>query len=93
MDMLIKNAESNTKITSVVLCTKMCCSKKYQKRERKTIFSKEKQFLSALELTWKAAFKKSKAKLGLLTHIDMLLMVKKGIIGKICHAIHQYATA
>ena len=34
--------------------------------------------------------KKKKVKLDLLTDINMLLMVEKGIRGRICHAIHQY---
>ena len=38
-------------------------------------------------------FKNTKVKLELLTDIDMLLMVEKGIRGGICHAIHQYAKA
>ena len=36
-------------------------------------------------------FKKTEIKLELLTDIDMLLMVEKGIRGGICHAIHRYA--
>ena len=32
-------------------------------------------------------------KLDLLTDIDMLLMIAKGIRGGTCHAIHQYAKA
>ena len=32
-------------------------------------------------------------KLELLTNVDMLLMVEKGIRGGICHAIHRYAKA
>ena len=32
-------------------------------------------------------------KLELLTDIDMVQMVKKGIRGGTCHAIHQYANA
>ena len=32
-------------------------------------------------------------KLELLPDIDMLLIVKKGIRGAICHAIHMYAKA
>ena len=35
--------------------------------------------------------KKTGVKLELLTDIDMLLMVEKGIRGKICRAIHTYA--
>ena len=51
------------------------------------------KFLSAHELAWQVAFKKSKVKLDLLTDIDMLLMVEKGIIGGICHSGHRYAKA
>ena len=36
------------------------------------------------------ALKKTEVKLELLTDIDMLLMVEKGIRGGICHAVHQY---
>ena len=42
-------------------------------------------FLSAPELTWQAALKKTKVKLDLLTNIDVLLTAKKGIRGEICH--------
>ena len=38
-------------------------------------------------------FKKTEAELELLTDIDMLLMVEKGIRDEICHAIHRYAKA
>ena len=51
------------------------------------------KFLSAPGLTWHAAVKKTKVKLVLLTDIDMLLMVEKGIRGGICHSIDQYAKA
>ena len=37
--------------------------------------------------------KKTEIKLELLTDIDMLLMVEKGIGGGMCHAIHRYAEA
>ena len=40
-----------------------------------------------------SSFKKTKAKLDLLTDIEMLLMVEKGIIGGICHSIYRYAKA
>ena len=36
-------------------------------------------------------FEKTKIKLELLTDIDMLLMVEKGIRGGICKAIHRHA--
>ena len=39
------------------------------------------------------SFKKTKAKLDLLTDIDILLMVEKVIIEGICHAIHRYGKA
>ena len=45
------------------------------------------KFLSAPGLAWQAALKKTEVKLDLLTDIDMLLMVEKGIRGGICHAI------
>ena len=50
-------------------------------------------FLSATPLAWKSGFKKSKAKLDLLTDIDMSLIVEKGIRGGICHSIYRYAKA
>ena len=51
------------------------------------------KFLSAPGLSWQGALKKARVKLHLLTDIDMLLMVKKGIRGGICHGIHRYAKA
>ena len=44
-------------------------------------------------LAWQACLKKTGVRLKLLTDIDTLLMVKKGIRGGICHAIHRYAKA
>ena len=38
-------------------------------------------------------FKKTEVKLELLTDINMLLMIEKGIRGGICHEIHRYAKA
>ena len=46
------------------------------------------RFLTAPGLVWQAALKNTKVKLDLLSDIDMLLMVVKGIKGAICHAIH-----
>ena len=40
-----------------------------------------------------SSFKKTKVKLDLLTDIDMLLMVEKGIRGGICHSIYRNAKA
>ena len=37
--------------------------------------------------------KNIKVKIDLLTNIDVLLMVEKGIRGGICRAIHRYAEA
>ena len=51
------------------------------------------KFLSAPGLAWQAALKQTEVKLELLTDIDMLLMVGKGIRGGICNKIHQYAKA
>ena len=49
------------------------------------------KFLSAPGLTSQVALKKTKVKLDLLTDVDMLLMVAKGIRGGICNAIHRYS--
>ena len=51
------------------------------------------QFLSAPGLAWQACLKKTEVKLELLTNVDMLLTVQKGIISGICPAIHRYAKA
>ena len=50
-------------------------------------------FLSALGLAWQACLNKTETKLPLLTDVNMLLMIEKGIRGRICHAIHRYADA
>ena len=50
-------------------------------------------FLSAPWLAWEACLKKTGVKLELLTDIDMLLMVEKGIKGEICHSIHRCGKA
>ena len=47
--------------------------------------------LSATGLAWQACLKKTGVKLELLTVVNLLLMVKKGIRGGICHALHRYA--
>ena len=50
-------------------------------------------FLSAPGLAWQTCIKKTDVQLELLTDVDVLLMVEKGITGGICHAIHRYAKA
>ena len=43
------------------------------------------RFLTEPGLAWQAVFKRTKVKLDLLTNIDMLLMVEKGIRVEICY--------
>ena len=50
-------------------------------------------FLFAPRLAWQACLKRTAVKLELLTDIDMLLMVEKGIIGGMCQAIRRCAKA
>ena len=49
------------------------------------------RFLTAAGLAWQAALRKVKVKVDLWTNIDILLIVEKGMRGRICHAIHQCA--
>ena len=51
------------------------------------------RFLTAAGLGWQASLKKTKVRLDVLTDIDMLLLVEKGIRGGICYEIHWYAKA
>ena len=51
------------------------------------------KFISAPRLAWQVRLKKTQVKLHLLTDIDMLLMVEKGIRVGICNAVHRYAKA
>ena len=48
-------------------------------------------FLSPSELAWQTCLKKTGIILELLTDVDMLLMVEKGIRGGIYHVICRYA--
>ena len=48
-------------------------------------------FYSAPGLAWQACLKKTEVKLELLTDIDMLMMVEKGIRRGICQSTHRYA--
>ena len=50
-------------------------------------------FLSLPGLAWQACLKKTKIELELLTDYDVLLMVKEGIRGGICHSIHRFTKA
>ena len=50
-------------------------------------------FLSTPGLAWQACLRKTRVELELITNIDMLFMVEKGIRGGICHAIYRYAKA
>ena len=51
------------------------------------------KLLSAPGLAWQTALKNTEVKLELLTGIDMVLMIEKGIRGEKRHAIHRYAKA
>ena len=48
------------------------------------------KFLSPPRLEWQAASNKTKVKVDLLTDIDMLLMLEKGIRRGICHSVYCY---
>ena len=50
-------------------------------------------FLSAPGLAWQACLKETGIVLELLSDIDMLLIIKEGIRGGICHPIHRYVEA
>ena len=50
-------------------------------------------FLSAPGLEWQACLKKTDVKLELISDLDIMLMVEKGIRGGICHAVYRYAKA
>ena len=50
-------------------------------------------FLSAPGLAWQVSLKKTVVKLGLITDVDMLLMIEKGIRGGIYHSTYRHAKA
>ena len=51
------------------------------------------KFISAPGFAWQTVFKKTEVKLELLSEIDILLMVEKGIRGEMCNSIKRYAKA
>ena len=51
------------------------------------------KFISVLGLAWQAVLKKTIVEWDLLTYINMLLMIKKGIRRVICHSIFWYEKA
>ena len=51
------------------------------------------KFLAAPGLAWQAPLKKTKVKIDLLTDIEILLILEKDIIGRICDSIYRYAKA
>ena len=48
-------------------------------------------FLSAPGLAWQACLKKTGERLELITDVDMLLMIEKGIRGGLCHSVYRHA--
>ena len=48
------------------------------------------KLLSTPALAWQSCLNETEIELEILTDIDMLLIIEKGIRGGICHAIHQY---
>ena len=50
-------------------------------------------FQSLPDLAWQAALEKAQVKSDLITDIYMLLIIKKGIRGRICNAAHHYGKA
>ena len=50
-------------------------------------------FLSAPGLPWQVCLKKTGVKLQLITDVDMLIMIGKGIRGGIHHSVYRHAKA
>ena len=50
-------------------------------------------FLSAPGLSWQVCLKKTGVKLELITDVDMLIMIEKGIRGGICHSVYRHGKA
>ena len=51
------------------------------------------KIFSAPGLAWREHLRKTKVKLDLLSAVDLLLIVQKGIRGGICHSIYQHGKA
>ena len=64
------------------------CVLKYMSLILKNFFQLQDQYGKQL-----GTRKNTKAKLDILTDIDMLLMVQKGITGRIFHSVYRYAKA
>ena len=57
------------------------------------IYEHDSAIFFSFSISIASGFKKANVKLDLLTDIDMLLMVEKGIRGGICQSIYRYAKA
>ena len=64
--------------------------KNFRKKCLKIYYLDPVKFLSTPRLARQAALKKTEVKLELLSDIDMLLLVEKGIKGELFHSIHRY---
>ena len=64
-----------------------------EKFREKSLHEKEHLYSLFTRISMVSSLEKTKVKLDLLTGIDMLLMVEKGIRGRICHTIHRCAKA
>ena len=67
------------------------CIWKLLKQAHKNLWAWFCLFFPTLRLAWQACLKKTEVKLELLTDVDILLRVEKGIRGGMCHAINWYA--
>ena len=64
-----------------------------EKFREKSLHEKKDLYSLFTRISMVSSLEKIKVKLDLLTGIDMLLMVEKGIRGRICHTIHRCAKA
>ena len=69
------------------------CMHDCEKFREKSLPEKEDFYSLFTRISMVSSLEKTKVKLDLLTGIDMLLMVEKGIRGRICHTIHRCAKA